>query len=231
MTRRAGFGCVLLAMIVVVAGCEEGDEAFVRDFMADWALNNPGSTLGGLVGVGDGNEVTAALGALSTIDNVNKADALMDEGREARDNRNLDGAVTKMDEAIKLRPRDWTYRTSRAVLALDRGSLSGYDADVKAAQELSPDRTIGGKTLSGSDREVRQRYDELRPVAHSLRQEMEAGTRIADAERCLKIFGEMAAMSVQLQNAARTAADQEAFDLHGDNRRLYGDLQAQCPQP
>jgi hypothetical protein len=222
--RRAGLGCVLLAIAVVAAACEEGDEAFVRDFMADWAFNNPGSTVGGIFGVGEGNEVTAALGALSTIDNVNKADALMDEGREL-------GSTEKMDEAIKLRPGDWTYRTSRAVLALDRGSLGRYDADVKAAQELSPDRTIGGKIVSGSDREVRQRYDELRPVAHRLRQEMDAGTRIADAERCVKIFGEMAAMAVQLQNAARTAADQEAFDLHGDNRRLYGDLQAKCPTP
>jgi hypothetical protein len=224
MRRRVGLACILLAMSVVVAGCEEGDEAFVRDFMFDWALNNPGSTLGGTFGVGEGNEVTAALGALSTIDNVNKADALMDEGRDQ-------GSIEKMDEAINLRPADWTYRTSRAVLALDRGSLGRYDADVKAARELSPDRTIAGKTVSGSDREVRQRYDELRPVALRLRQELDAGNRVADAERCIKIFGEMAAMAVQLQNAARTAGDQDAFDQAGDNRRLYGDLQAKCPTP
>jgi hypothetical protein len=224
MRRHVGLAGVLVALLLVVAACEEGDEAFVRDFMFDWARNNPGSTLGGMLGVGEGNEVTAAIGALETIDNVNKADALMQEGRDL-------GSVDKMNEAITLRPRDWTYRTSRAVLALDRGSIGMYDADVKAAQDLSPDRTINGRTVSGSDREVRQRYEELRPVAHRLRQEMDAGTRINDPERCSKIFGEMAAMSVQLQNAARTAADQEAFDLHGDNRRLYGDLQAQCPQP
>jgi hypothetical protein len=224
MRRRAGLACVLLAMSVVVVGCEEGDEAFVRDFMVDWAFNNPGSTLTGALGVGEGNEVTAALDALKTIDNVNKADALMEEGRDQ-------GSIEKMDEAINLRPADWTYRTSRAVLALDRGSLGRYDADVQAARELSPDRTIAGKTVSGSDREVRQRYDELRPVALRLRQDLDAGNRIADAERCIKIFGEMAAMAVQLQNAARTAGDQDAFDQAGDNRRLYGDLQAKCPTP
>jgi hypothetical protein len=228
MMRRAGLACILLAMSVALAGCEEGDEAFVRDFMLDWASNNLGSTVGGAFGIGEGNEVTAALGALSTIDNVNKADALMDEGREARDNRNLDGAVTKMDEAIKLRPRDWTYRTSRAVLALDRGSLSGYDADVKAARELSPDRTISGRTVSGSDREVRQRYNELGQVEVRLAQDLDAGARV-DAERCIKIYAEMMAMAAQLQNAARTAGDQAAFDRFGDNRRVYGDRQAQCP--
>jgi hypothetical protein len=210
-------------MSVVVAACEEGDEAFVRDFMFDWAANNPGSTLGGAFGIGEGNEVTAALGALSTIDNVNKADALMDEGRENR-------SPTKMDEAIQLRPRDWTYRTSRAVVALDLGSLSGYDANVKAAQELSLDRQIGGRTVSGSDREVRQRYNELGQVEVRLGQDLDA-RRVVDAERCIKIYGEMAAMAAQLQNAARTAGDQAAFDRYGNSGVAYRDRQAQCPRP
>jgi hypothetical protein len=219
-TRLAG---ILLAATFVVVGCEEGDEAFVRDFMADWAFNNPGSTVGGIFGVGEGNEVTAALGALSTIDSVNKADALMDEGRR-------DGDITKMDKAIEARPRDWTYRTSRAVLALDRGSLGIYDADVKAAQDLSPDRTVGGTNVSGSDREVQQRYNELSQVENRLRQELSA-RRVRDAERCIKIYGEMAAMAAQLQNAARTANDIVAFEHYGDRRRFYGDQQAKCPAP
>jgi hypothetical protein len=223
MKQRAGLACIVLAMSVVLAGCEEGDEAFIRDFMADWAFNNPGSTLGGLVGVGEGNEVTAALGALSTIDSVNKADALMEEGRNS-------GDITKMDEAIKSRPRDWTYRTSRAVLALDRGSLDRYDADVKAAQELSPNRVVGGRAVSGSDREVRQRYNELGQVEIRLRQELDA-RKVRDAERCIKIYGEMSAMAAQLQNAARTANDIVAFDRYGEQRRFYGDLQAKCPTP
>lgn len=223
MKRRAGLGCALLAIAVVAAGCEEGDEAFVRDFMADWAFNNPGSTVGGIFGVGEGNEVTAALGALSTIDNVNQADTLMDEGRK-------NGDITKMDKAIESRPKDWTYRTSRAVLALDRGSLGRYDADVKAAQELSPDRVVRGRTVSGSDREVRQRYNELSFVEVRLRQELDA-KRVTDGERCSKIYGEMAAMAAQIQNAARTANDILAFDHYGERRRFYGDRQAQCPPP
>jgi hypothetical protein len=223
MRHRAGLACIVLAMSVIVAGCEEGDEAFVRDFMLDWAANNLGSTVGGAFGIGEGNEVTAALGALSTIDNVNKADALMDEGRENR-------SPTKMDEAIKLRPRDWTYRTSRAVVALDLGSLSGYDANVKSAQELSLDREIGGRTVSGSDREVRQRYNELGQVEVRLGQELDARARV-DAERCIKIYGEMAAMAAQLQNAARTAGDQAAFDRYGNSGVAYRDRQARCPRP
>jgi hypothetical protein len=221
MRRRSGLACILLAMSVAVAGCAEGDVAFVRDFLLDWAANNPGSTLGGLIGVGEGNEVTAALGALSTIDKVNKADALMDDGRKNRD-------AKKMDEAIELRPKDWTYRTSRAVVALDLGSLSGYDANVKAAQELSLNRQIGGRTVSGSDREVRQRYNELGQVEFRLGLDLDAGRRV-DGERCRKIYGEMAAMAAQLQNAARTAGDQVAFDRFGDDRRIYGDRQAKCP--
>jgi hypothetical protein len=207
--------------LVVVAGCEEGDEAFVRDFLIDWALDNPASTMGGFFGVGEGNEVTAAVGALETIDNVNKADALMDEGRDKRD-------TAKMDEAIKLRPRDWTYRTSRAVLALDQGNASGYDADVQAAQELSPDRLVGGRTVSGSEREVRQRYNELADVEVRLGLELDAG-RVVNGERCNKIYQEMAIMADRLQQAARTAGDQDAFDNYGDLRRIHLERQGQCP--
>ncbi len=223
MRRRAGLGGVLLLIAVLVAGCEEGDEAFVRDFMADWAFNNLGSTIGGTFGIGDGNEVTAAVGALATIDKVNQADALMNEGRTS-------GDMSKMDKAIESRPTDWTYRTSRAVLALDRGSLGRYDADVKAAQELSPNRTIRGRTVSGSDREVRQRYNELSFVEVRLRQQLDA-RQVTDGERCSKIYGEMAAMAAQIQNAARTANDILAFDHYGERRRFYGDRQAQCPTP
>jgi hypothetical protein len=222
MRRRAGLACLVLAMSVAMAGCEEGDEAFVRDFLIDWAANNPGSTLGGLIGVGDGNEVTAALGALETIDKVNKADALMDEGRDK-------GDPGKMDEAIKLRPSDWTYRTSRAVLALDKGDLGGYDANVRAAQERSLDRTVNGRTVSGSDREVRQRYDELAQVEVRLGHELDSGSTV-DGARCRKIYGEMAAMAFDLQEAARAAGDQLKFDQLGDSRRVYGDRQALCPR-
>ena len=222
MKRRLGIAGLLLALVTVLAACEEGDEAFVRDFLLDWATNNPGSTLGGLFGVGDGNEVTAALGALSTIDNVNKADALMDEGREKSD-------PAKMDEAIKLRPGDWTYRTSRAVLALDRGDLSGYDANARAAQERSPDRTIGGRTVSGSDREVRQRFDELAQVEVRLTADLDAGRNVNGA-RCSKIYQEMAAMASQLMDAARTANNALSFEQLSDSRRVYGDRQFQCPR-
>lgn len=221
MRRRIGFLTALLVMSVTLAGCEEGDEAFVRDFLLDWATNNPGSTLGGLLGVGDGNEVTAALGALSTIDNVNKADALMDEGRDK-------GDPAKMDEAIKLRPGDWTYRTSRAVLALDQGDLTGYDANARAAQERSPDRVVGGRTVSGSDREIRQRFEELAQVEVRLSQDLDAG-RTVDGARCSKIYREMASMAAQLQDAARAANNPVQFDQLGDSRRVYGDRQFQCP--
>jgi len=222
MRRRVSLACVVIAMAVVLAGCEEGDEAFVRDFLLDWAASNPGSTLGGLIGVGDGNEVTAALGALSTIDKVNKADALMDEGRDKRDTKT-------MDEAIQLRPKDWTYRTSRAVLDLDQGNLSGYDANAKVAQSLSPNRQIAGRTVSGSDREVRQRYNELGQVEVRLGRDLDAKKKV-DSERCIKIYDEMATMAAQLQNAARTAGDQAAFDSFGRNGVAYRDRQAQCPR-
>ena len=223
MKRRAGLLGLVFATAFVVVGCEEGDEAFVRDFLLDWAANNPGSTLGGLIGVGEGNEVTAALDALKEIDKVNKADALMEAGRKGKDPK-------KMDEAITLRPKDWTYRTSRAVLLLDLGSIGQYDANVKAAQDLSTSRTINGRTISGSDREVRQRYNELGQVEIRLKQDLDAGRRL-DAERCVKIYQEMEAMAVQLQNAARVAGDQAEFDRMGNNVVVYKDGQARCPKP
>jgi hypothetical protein len=210
-------------MVFVVAACESEDEAFVREFLLDWAGNDIGGTLGGVTGFGKGNEVTAILDAVKVIDKVNQADGLAEEGRKGRD-------IKKFDEAIALSPKDWTYRTSRAVANLDIGSISGYDADVRQAQALSPDRKIGGTTVSGSDREVRQRYTELRSVEARLTADLEAKRRV-DGERCSKIFGEMAAMSAQLQNAARTANNIVEFEQWGVTGRAWRDKQATCPPP
>jgi hypothetical protein len=74
-------------------------------------------------------EAAAALGAYSVIDNLFQADKLMDEGRREED-------PAKMDQAIKMRPDDWTYRTSRAALALQRGEMITYSIESNAADTL-----------------------------------------------------------------------------------------------
>jgi hypothetical protein len=140
---------VLLAcgLVVFLVGCgTEEDRAMVKDFIEDWVrskkmhpIDKEGNIdLEGIWNLGTrlvtgsvGDEETdAVLDAYEVIDNMHKADELMDEGVRDRD-------AGKMDQAINMRPGDWTYRVSRAGLALEQGDLAQYQSQYNAAQSAS----------------------------------------------------------------------------------------------
>lgn len=117
MSARRRLAVVLIIAAITVLGCEEGDIAVAKDFVTQWALDHPVQIAKAKVGLDTGdNLVDAAVGGYEAIEGIKKADELMDEGRDKSD-------PAKMDEALKLRPNDWTYQLSRADLALRMGDM------------------------------------------------------------------------------------------------------------
>ncbi len=121
-------------LLLGLAGCAPGDVDLVIEFMEDWARakgihpTNPDGSINlegvaniatrGMGGSTGDDQADAAIDAGTVIDNLRKADELMDEGRKNRD-------PVAMDRALAKRPNDWSYNLSRANLALERGDITG----------------------------------------------------------------------------------------------------------
>ena len=128
MTRRL----VLLAVLAIgllVTGCEGEDRQLLIDLALEWARENAvdigAYTLWGRSG---NDEVDAVMDARDVIATINGADQLMEQGR-------ADGDLEKMQEAIELRPGDYTYRTSYATALLKSGDVAGAQAQFDASAE------------------------------------------------------------------------------------------------
>ena len=139
--------------LVLLTSCDftPQDREMVRGFIEEWArsrnmhpMNDDGSiNLSGLwnassrfiTGRSGDDEVDAVLDAVDMVMNLQEADKLMAEGRVKRD-------VGLMDQAIQSRPGDWTYRTSRAAVALEQNDVSGFQAQMDTAQQLIAERGI-----------------------------------------------------------------------------------------
>lgn len=76
--------------------------------------------------------IDALLQAKDTLDNIGRADALMEQGWE-------EGDPKKMEEAIELRPYDWTYRVDAATLNLAQNDLQAAERHLTAAENVLPD--------------------------------------------------------------------------------------------
>ena len=151
MRTRTVVIALLCAFALAIAACQftPEDKELVRSFVEDWArskdvhpvkedgslswsgLWNAGSRI--VTGSSGDPEADAVLDAYEMIKNLNEADKLMDKGREERD-------PVAMDQAIKKRPGDWTYRVSRSALALEQGDLATYEAEEEAAYSIVDQR-------------------------------------------------------------------------------------------
>jgi len=76
--------------------------------------------------------VDAVLGAKAQLDRIGEADALMEQGRHARD-------PERMEKAIALRPRDWRYRVEAATFNLEQNDLQAAERHLTAAENNVPD--------------------------------------------------------------------------------------------
>ena len=149
ITERALLALVFLALLATVAGCTVSDKQLLVVIVEEWARSknmSPTNEDGSLDPIGLGNaiigvvtnavgastgddEIDAILNAKKVIDKFTAAEKLIEEGAKERN-------PAKMDEAIKLRPQDWTYRTKRAALAIEQGDLKTAVSQMDAADAI-----------------------------------------------------------------------------------------------
>ena len=142
IVRSLIVGLVVAASIL--EGCTQEDRQLLNEWRDEWmeehnlrVTDDQGEfDLGRALGAGINYlvserdpEVEAALGAYTVIDNINRSDKLMEEGRQNRDH-------DKMDQAIQNRPGDWTYRTSRGALAIEHGDVETAQQQFAAADAI-----------------------------------------------------------------------------------------------
>lgn len=139
---------VMLLLAGLQAGCTDftaEDKAFVKDLAMDWLeskgmrYENADGTpnvrgaanlaMAALIGSGE-DEVDAVLGIYGAVKGVVNADKAMDEAR-------ANGDAAAMDEVIASRPHDYTYRSSRAVLALAHGDMDSYEEQMRSFEEIA----------------------------------------------------------------------------------------------
>ena len=121
MRRPSRLGVLVVALAAVLVACEAEDIALARSFIQEWIVSHPVEIGKAELGIGSG-DVLADAGVMGyeAVKDIKKADELMDEGRTKQ-------SAEKMDEAIKIRPRDWTYQLSRSNLALQKGDVTTYN--------------------------------------------------------------------------------------------------------
>jgi hypothetical protein len=104
-----------------------------------------------------------------------------------------------MDEAINMRPGDWTYRVSRAGLALEQADVALYKAQFDAARVASQGKDPLWFTA--------QSINELVEVEETL-----ITTGFASNEQCRELYGTLADLYSQRANLTNTAQDRVGAD-------------------
>jgi hypothetical protein len=141
---------LFLAAIIIASGltgCTEASRDLLMGFVQEWINTKFGidmtdtSTSGRIIaGIklaallgrnSTGNQdADAALDTVKMVTTFARADNLMEQGRKS-DN------ATAMDQAIALRPRDWSYRVSRATLALKQNDQDTADDTFKHGEDYA----------------------------------------------------------------------------------------------
>ncbi len=130
---------VILLVALLPTGCNPEGRELAMSFLREWAAEkniDPG-TPGGMFNIGiramggsTGDEgADAVIDAGMVIKNLVDADNLMDAGRESSD-------ISLMDQAINMRPDDWTYRVSKSNLLLKQGDLDVWSEESNKTWEI-----------------------------------------------------------------------------------------------
>ncbi len=83
------------------------------------------------------NELDAALEAGPVVHNFHQADKLSEQGLE-------EGDVSKIDQAITLRPDDWSYYDKKAAVLLKQGNVQEAERSLEESEWLVDDRIKNG---------------------------------------------------------------------------------------
>ncbi len=144
---------VLAVFVLLLSGCDvdvEEIRQFVIEIAMDWAREHA-LEVGKYTFTGSsGNaEVDAVLGARDVITNLNAADDLMQQGRQ-------EGDLDKMEQAVEMRPGDYTYRVSYATALLQNG-----DSQLAQEEFAAADQAVGDYSADHAQTYATQGIDEL----------------------------------------------------------------------
>jgi hypothetical protein len=150
---------LVITLLLPITGCMPGGKELAMAFVEEWMDDNNinPSTATGIFNIGrrlaSGStgdpKADAALETVTMIKDFAQAEKLMDTGRKNRDPQ-------AMDDAIKLRPKDWTYHVSRMTVALEKGDVQTAKAQYGAAGNL-----VSGEYTKSSLRYYNQGINEL----------------------------------------------------------------------
>lgn len=142
---------VCAALLLTLAACDAEDTKFVQDMADEWARekninpqNKDGSiNIGGAFNAGlsmagitsNGDEADAAVQAGTVLFTVKEGDQLAGEGLDTRD-------LKKVDEAILLRPNDYSYHNARGAILLASGDPDGAKKEWETATNLAKESGI-----------------------------------------------------------------------------------------
>ena len=115
-------------LLITVVGCTPEDRGHAWDLFVGWLGENGTSAFLGSTG---DPETDASLNPGKVLKDIKKADDHMEKARENED-------VHEAMKAVRLRPKDWTYRLSAATLMLEVSHVEWEDqfneADKLAAE-------------------------------------------------------------------------------------------------
>ena len=126
-----------------------------------------------------------ALEANNVVDDIRKADELADRGTQlatiAESPAQREEALQAIDEAIALRPGDWSYVQQRGAVLAASGDLQGYNKSSKKSYEL-----LQQAIKNGTDCRVAHRnYYEHQLTALQTQSPVHIGEQISDVQLSL----------------------------------------------
>lgn len=137
--RGLRLGLLLLVLLTAVTACTPDDVQFLQSFAEDWAKsknidpNTPAGLAniakGALFGTGD-PQVDAAIEGGKVAKDIHDADQLANQGL-------ANGDLKKVDQAIQLRPGDFTYRNDRGLVWMTNGDSHTAQGDFAEADKLA----------------------------------------------------------------------------------------------
>lgn len=132
---------LILVSSVFLTGCQRQDLYDVMNIARGWAIEHglldeegkpEAFTIGmRVMGGSTGDDAAdAVIDGGMVVRNFGKAEALRDQGFKNKD-------ITKIDQAIQMRPGEFRYHNDRASLLLEAGKVKEAEAEMEKASEIA----------------------------------------------------------------------------------------------
>ena len=175
MRKLIGIGLLtLLALPLMGASCDPSDRQLLIDIAKAWAqdkglLGNDGKpTFGGGIDIltrsGGGStgddEKDAAIDAGLVVKNIKDADDKAAAAQKAAEKKDYKTATKNLNDAIKARPKDYSYQNALGVMNLESGNNKGREP-FDTAIDLAFPKNASGKEIDYTNAMYRNRIEWL----------------------------------------------------------------------